>query len=633
MQKASSKRKVRSQRREMKEKQPSKWKEILLKILYWVGEILTVFIAGLSVLLALSVRWMFATWTNLSMDELVYHLTAPLDGTNTDMIWDYVRVCAVPTILVIFFLILILIAWRKKEKVHLFRGIINLVALVGIIVMLGYTWTELGVGDYLKDQNTESKFIEDEYVDPTDVEVVFPEQKRNLIYIFLESMETTYSDVDDGGAFDENVIPELTEIAQTNEDFSGADPKLNGGYSLAGTTWTMGAMFAQTSGLPLNISISANDMDTQDSFFPGVTTLGDILSDAGYTQTLLIGSEAQFGGRKLYFQEHGNYEMEDYSYAIENGLIPSDYKVWWGYEDQKLFEFAKEKLLQLSQGDEPFNLTMLTVDTHFEDGYVCEQCPTEYDTQYSNVMACSSRQVGEFLKWIQQQDFYENTTIVISGDHPTMDSDYCAEIDQEGNYDRRVFTAYINAAAYAQNQQERTYSTFDNFPTTLAALGVQIDGDRLGLGTNLFSGTKTLLEEFGNSKVNAELKKKSEFIEKLSAMDKTNDALLIREGKMNGADADIDMTHVAEGYIPVAVTNVSDSIVNNLQGLVLTVWTEDGQADVTWYELNPDEEGNYAGVIDLSRFNYKPGTYYVNVRAVEQSKREYDINCMEINVP
>ena len=630
MQNNSSKRREKRRKRKMGEKQPSKWKEILLKILYWVGEILTVFIAGLSVLLALSVRWMFATWTNLSMDELVYHLTAPLDGTNTDMIWDYVRVCAVPTILVIFFLILILIAWRKKEKVHLFRGIINLVALVGIIVMLGYTWTELGVGDYLKDQNTESKFIEDEYVDPTDVEVVFPEQKRNLIYIFLESMETTYSDVDDGGAFDENVIPEFTEIAQTNEDFSGADPKLNGGYSLAGTTWTMGAMFAQTSGLPLNISIAANDMDTQDSFFPGVTTLGDILSDAGYTQTLLIGSEAQFGGRKLYFQEHGNYEMEDYSYAIENGLIPSDYKVWWGYEDQKLFEFAKETL---SQGDEPFNLTMLTVDTHFEDGYVCEQCPTEYDTQYSNVMACSSRQVGEFLKWIQQQDFYENTTIVISGDHPTMDSDYCAEIDQEGNYDRRVFTAYINAAAYAQDQQERTYSTFDNFPTTLAALGVQIDGDRLGLGTNLFSGTKTLLEEFGNSKVNAELKKKSEFIEKLSAVDKTNDALLIREGKMNGADADIDMTHVAEGYIPVAVTNVSDSIVNNLQGLVLTVWTEDGQADVTWYELNPDEEGNYAGVIDLSRFNYKPGTYYVNVRAVEQSKREYDINCMEINVP
>ena len=104
----------------------------------------------------------------------------------------------------------------------------------------------------------------------------------------------------------------------------------------------MGAMFAQTSGLPLNISISANDMDTQDSFFPGVTTLGDILSDAGYTQTLLIGSEAQFGGRKLYFQEHGNYEMEDYSYAIENGLIPSDYKVWWDMKTRNYLSSQKK---------------------------------------------------------------------------------------------------------------------------------------------------------------------------------------------------------------------------------------------------------------------------------------------------
>ena len=35
---------------------------------------------------------------------------------------------------------------------------------------------------------------------------------------------------------------------------------------MPGTTWTMGAMFGQTSGLPLNTSIDANGMDTQDSF-------------------------------------------------------------------------------------------------------------------------------------------------------------------------------------------------------------------------------------------------------------------------------------------------------------------------------------------------------------------------------
>lgn len=48
---------------------------------------------------------------------------------------------------------------------------------------------------------------------------------------------------------------------------------------------------------------------------------------------------------------------------------------------------------------------MLTVDTHFTDGYVCELCQNQYDEQYSNVIACSSRQVSEFLDWIKQQDF------------------------------------------------------------------------------------------------------------------------------------------------------------------------------------------------------------------------------------
>lgn len=615
--------------------------KIIKKIGYGFYCILMIIISVLGFILYNLGNWVLDTWGLLSIDEIIFHLKVPLDGTNSDVVLDGINACVPLAVLVLFLSIFLIIGLRNKHRKCMIALFLVAVIACGSAGRAAYeVYDELDVKEYLVSQKKESHFIEQNYVDPRTTKITFPEQKRNLIYIYLESMESTYASKEDGGGMDFNCIPELTTLAEENTNFSQSD-KLGGGYPAYGCTWTMGGIFAQTSGIPIkntedirNVNEDINDtLAEQTSFSSRAKNLEDILSEEGYNQYFMIGSDATFGGRRTYFESHGKTEIFDYTTAVEEGKIPEGYWVWWGYEDQKLFENAKEKLSEIGTKDEPFNFTMLTVDTHFEDGYVCEQCPTEYDTQYSNVMACSSRQVGEFLKWIQQQDFYENTTIVISGDHPTMDSDYCAEIDQEGNYDRRVFTAYINAAAYAQDQQERTYSTFDNFPTTLAALGVQIDGDRLGLGTNLFSGTKTLLEEFGNSKVNAELKKKSEFIEKLSAVDKTNDALLIREGKMNGADADIDMTHVAEGYIPVAVTNVSDSIVNNLQGLVLTVWTEDGQADVTWYELNPDEEGNYAGVIDLSRFNYKPGTYYVNVRAVEQSKREYDINCMEINVP
>ena len=38
------------------------------------------------------------------------------------------------------------------------------------------------------------------------------------------------------------------------------------------------------------------------------------------------------------------------------------------------------------------------------------------------------------------------------------------------------------------------------FPTILASMGVIIEGDRLGLGTNLFSGTPTIMEENGEGR-------------------------------------------------------------------------------------------------------------------------------------
>ena len=278
----------------------------------------------------------------------------------------------------------------------------------------------------------------------------------------------------------------------------------------------MGALFAQTSGLPLTIPIDGNSMNTQESFLPDVTALGDILEDAGYTQTFMIGSDGDFGGRTLYFTDHGNYGIEDYYYFRNLGKFPEDYKVWWGFEDEKLFEYAKEKLTELGQQSQPFNFTMLTVDTHFEDGYTCELCGTEYgENTYANVMACSSRQLSGFIEWIRQQDFYENTTIVISGDHRTMDKDFCADVDSA--YERNVYTAYINSAVQpADPQRRRDYTTFDAFPTTLAGLGVEIEGDRLGLGTNLFSDTMTLTELYGRDRVDSELQKKSELMERLT---------------------------------------------------------------------------------------------------------------------
>ena len=590
------------------------FKSILKKVFIIFGTIAAVLFSAVATVLFFSIQWMFDTWNNLTMDELMFHLTAPLDGTNEGMIEEYLNVCIVPAVLVLILVLILFLVCRKQKKYYVVMGTGIVLSLLVSGISIYSAWSELGVGSYVKSKGTYSTFIDDYYVDPASVGIAFPEQKRNLIYIFLESMETTYSDQKNGGAFKEDVIPELTKLAQENEDFSGESEKLNGGYSMPGTTWTMGAMFAQTSGLPLNISIDANSMDTQESFFSGATVMGDILESEGYSQTLLIGSEAKFGGRELYFTEHGNYDMVDYTYAIQNGMIPEDYRVFWGYEDQKLFGFAKEKLLELSEQDTPFNLTMLTVDTHFEDGYPCQICPDTYDDQYSNVMACSSRQVEEFIEWVQQQDFYENTTIVLVGDHPTMDSDFCEDV--EDGYGRRVYTSYINPAAVVETNVERNYTTFDMFPTTISALGATIEGNRLGLGTNLFSSVQTLTERLDIEMIKRELNKKSKLMEKLASIDEESEELMLREGKLPTADITVDAYQFQSGMLPVTVSNIQN-IKNEIQSVQLAVWTEEDQSDLQWMQMELGEDGNYYVNINVPNFNYQTGEYQIHAYAID----------------
>ena len=78
-----------------------------------------------------------------------------------------------------------------------------------------------------------------------------------------------------------------------------------------------------------------------------------------------------------------------------------------------------------------------------------------------------------------------------------MDSTFFRLIDAD--YDRQVYNCIINPAVENPKmfEKNRIFTTLDMFPTTLAAMGVTFEGERLGLGTNLFSGVPTLAEEMG----------------------------------------------------------------------------------------------------------------------------------------
>jgi len=480
------------------------------------------------------------------IDEIIYYLFNDMKGTSDSIFINGIIVNLLPFSIIFLIVLLPVLPIRKlnrtvnikltKNKKFQFSIFPNnffykfriIYATCVFVFSTVFCFFFLGINDYIKRITNYSPFIETHYVDGKNIEITFPEKKRNLIILYLESTENTFMDKENGGGWEYNVTPELTQIAKENINFSNSD-KIGGAYNMAGATWTIAALVSTTAGIPLKIPIDDNSYTTSENFLSGAYALGDILRKEGYNLELMVGSDADFGGRTNYFTKHGNYEIFDLYTAIEEGKMTEDDKVWWGFDDTHLFSWAKEEILELASQDQPFSFSFLTVNTHFPDGWLEEGAIELYDTQYENVFAYSSKQVAEFVDWFKKQDFYEDTTLVITGDHLSMQEKSYYDHFLDEDYERTIYNAFINAVPEPVNTKNRIFTNFDMFPTILASIGVKIEGDRIGLGTNLFSERKTLAEEVGLDFMQAELEKNSNYYNRYILQDDYLD--LIQQNK------------------------------------------------------------------------------------------------------
>ena len=486
-----------------------------------IGTVLLILVLALSFLGFFAAAWYVSVYGRIGFDSILFTLTSSLGGVDEALIAKFLTGAVLPAVLCTAAVSFLLFG-RLKGKVvvknrtvwpvpYTWAGAISLLLSICLLVHGAFNSQLV---DYVVASFSDSELYEAEYRDPETVNITFPEEKRNLIYIFLESMETSYQDTSLGGALAYNLIPELTQLAKDNINFSHNDT-VGGFREISGASWTIGAMVAHTAGVPLKVPDGIDDWQNgygkDGVFLPGLTSLTSLLQEQGYYQTLMVGSVASFGGRDTYYLSHGADHIYDLVTARRDGVVAYNYwNDFWGMEDLYLFEYAKQELTEISQQDQPFAFTMLTVDTHHIGGFTCTLCGNDHEESYENAIACSSKQVLEFVKWIQQQPFYENTTIVITGDHCSMDAGYFnRNVDED--YTRHVYNCFINAAAEPAYMKNRQFCAMDMFPTTLAAMGCTIEGNRLGLGTNLFSNQPTLMERMGYYALNNELAKQSEY--------------------------------------------------------------------------------------------------------------------------
>ncbi|MBR6046340.1 MAG: sulfatase-like hydrolase/transferase [Ruminococcus sp.] len=402
----------------------------------------------------------------------------------------------------------------RKPGFRLNAGYARIAVLVAVpVVSATSLFIETSTFSYISNLIHTSTIYEQHYVVPTDDLITFPEEKKNLIYIYLESFENTYTTPENGGLQDIDFMPELTDLANSNISFSNGD-KLGGSTVYCSSVgYTMGATIAQTSGVVLMTPLGRmrNKMGELNCFLPSLRRLEDILHDNGYTQLFIEGSDSNFAAYNSYVGRYEDSSVFDLNSAIDEGLLPEHYFEMWGFEDCKMFAYSKQKIEKLAGSGKPFAVTMYTMDTHsFEEGYRCELCGNRFGNRFANSVSCTSRQVKDFIDWLKTKPYYDDTVIIITGDHIAEHVPEGLELEQEG-YVRTPYNCFINAAKQPADSKNRQFSPMDMFPTTLSALGAEIKGDRLGLGTDLFSSAPTLCEELGTEELTSQVQLKSDY--------------------------------------------------------------------------------------------------------------------------
>jgi len=251
-----------------------------------------------------SARWFVTIYGRIGFDSILYTLGSSLDGMDPKLLLQYLLQACLPCILStgLVSVLAFCLPLKKKGKYetgpHFRAGSVRFCAVL-VLILLCIAAFDCELVEYIQDQLSDTSLYESYYTDPTLISISFPEEKRNLIYIMLESMETSYLSKELGGAMETNLIPELYRLANNNICFSDGKASVGGFHTTAGATWTIGSMVAQTAGIPLKTPTEdVNQYGAEgEAFLPGATTLTNILRDNGYYQALMVGSDVSFGGR------------------------------------------------------------------------------------------------------------------------------------------------------------------------------------------------------------------------------------------------------------------------------------------------------------------------------------------------
>lgn len=368
--------------------------------------------------------------------------------------------------------------------------------LVGIGLLCASLWMNPGLQDIIKlnqavinsEENTISE--PEHYKDPS--KMLWPRMNKNLIYIYLESLEQTYLDE----SIFPGLMPNLQKLKREGLLFSNLS-------QVYGTGWTVAGMTASQCGIPLVTTSGGNSMSGVDEFLPRATCIGDILRKKHYSLNYIGGANIEFAGKGQFYKTHGFESVEGFK-QLNHNLTDPAYKSSWGLYDDTLFGIAKKKFNSLSSQDNPFALFMLTLDTHSPHGHIPKSCEhlnyRDGSNPILNSVHCTDLLLADFISYLRNHEKYRDTLIAIGSDHLAMPNS-ARDLLEQGNR-RNLFL--ILEKGITPNSIDKPGSILDISPTILHLLSRhqhqinKISDDEFGFGVSLISKKPTLMEKIKN---------------------------------------------------------------------------------------------------------------------------------------
>ncbi|MEC5198918.1 phosphoglycerol transferase [Arthrobacter sp. PL16] len=362
-------------------------------------------------------------------------------------------------------------------------------ALVAAVVVGGTTAfaTTVGMKDYIDAANSEYD-LGDYYVEPT---VTSDQHKRNLVLIYLESGEATLAD---DQLFEKNAFAPLEEATKASDGWqSVADLQQykGGGWTMAGLTSTQCGVPLKGAGSTTGSSALNKPDDDVDTYLGGTTCLGDVLDEHGYRNVFMGGANASFAAKDTFLGSHGYSEVKGLSDWRAAGEPETNFRSDWGLSDERLLARAKDRIDELhaeaEKTGQPFNLSMLTLDTH-EPVHIFDYCTVDTQDEVTSVFSCSMTLVAEFVEYMEAKGYLDDTAVVIMGDHLKHMSAGDAFHEQlDNNNNRTIFNRIWIPGGDKNTTLRPRVDQLNMYPTILEAAGLTLKDHEAGLGVSAFA--------------------------------------------------------------------------------------------------------------------------------------------------